>query len=381
MTRPDLNPVVSLLVDAVRPGPARPDGRLSAEVAGLPVDTVLEIADNHRLGPALARYLAGWDEPPTELGEAAAPLRTAQLVRHLSILAELGPVASALDGAGIRWAVVKGPVAASVLWPSPDLRDYRDLDLLVEPARFAEVLDLLHDVGGEQVDLAWGLARRQLRSELTFILPRGTVLDLHWHVVNEAPLRGHLRWTTGELLDRRRTVTVGSVQMPTLDDVDTFLHMAYHATHSGAYRLLWLKDVELARAALTDPEEAVERAERARLDLMARLVLERVDRVLGPTPALPWRSSRGALWRATVEQVDRRSAVPPAGRTGTHRTLFTSARTTTAQTVGALALEAVGHVLERRGARADAEPENPLLVPDGDRDARGSYLAHVGVQR
>lgn len=379
MPRPARHPVVQLLVDAVRPGAGRPQGRLAPEVAAMAVDDVLDIADHHRLGPALARHLAGWAEPPADLLAAAAPLRTAQLVRHLSVLAELGPVADALDEAGVRWAVVKGPVAAATLWPSPDLRDYRDLDLLVEPARFAEVLDLLHDVGGEQVDLAWRLARRQRRAELTFVLPRGTVLDLHWHVVNEVGLREQLGWTTGALLDRRRTVAVGSASVPTLDPTDTFLHMAYHATHSGGHRLMWLKDVERALAALPHPAEAVERAERAGLDLMVRLVLERVDRVLGPVPALPWRSRRGGLWREVVRRVDDRSAVPAAGRTGTHRTLFTSARTTTVRSLSAQVREVTGHVLERRGARRESPP-NPLLVPDGDDAARREYLRHVATQ-
>lgn len=373
--RQALHPAVSALVDVLRGEPA------ADRLRERPVEEVVAVADAHRVAPAVARALAGGPDAPDGLAAALRPWRTDQIVRHLSTLADLGPLATAFDGAGIRWAVVKGPVAAAVLWPAPDMRDYLDLDVIVEPARFADAIDVLHALGAEQLDRNWSLVRRQHRAELSFVLPHGTLLDLHWHPVNDARLRRRLRWPVGPMLERRRTVSVGSLTLPTLDPVDTALHMAYHATHSGAYRLLWLKDVELAVAAVDDPVELVSRAEAARLDVLVRVVLDRVALVLGQEDvrALPWRSRRAAGWRALLRAIDARTEVPRPGLgERSRRTLHTSTRTTTLGSLGVLLAEGVGHVVQRRDTRG--ESDNPLHVPDGDEAARRAYLRRVGTE-
>lgn len=395
MAQRSVHPVVATLIDAVEAHDLDllpSDAVLDPRVAAMPVDDVLDIADAHRVTPALARYLSVLPGVPEPLLDALQPERTEQRIRHLTTLADLAPLALALDSARIRWLVLKGPVAATVLWPSPDMRGYLDLDVLVDPARFADTIEILLDLGAEQVDLNWGLALRQMRAELTFVLPHGTILDLHWHPVNEAPMRGLLGWPVDGLLERRRPVSIGSLEAPTLDPVDTLLHMAYHAGHSGAHRVLWLKDVECAWAALTDTDEVVRRAEAARLDVLVRAVLDRAALVLGTDrcPPIEWRSRRGGLWRRLLRTYDARTEVPPVAVDGrTHRSLFTSTRTSSASSVGSLLAAGAGHVWYRRDAgsgqvwyrRTDPdEYVNPLHVADDDERARTEYLAAVAEQ-
>lgn len=392
MAQRSMHPVVATLVDAVGAHDLDllpPAGVLDPRVADMPVDEVLDIADAHRVTPALARYLSVLPGVPEPLLDALQPERTEQRIRHLTTLADLAPLAQALDSAQIRWLVLKGPVAATALWPSPDMRGYLDLDVLVDPVRFADTIEILLDLGAEQVDLNWGLALRQMRAELTFVLPHGTILDLHWHPVNEAPMRGLLGWPVEGLLERRRTVGIGSLEAPTLDPVDTLLHMAYHAGHSGAHRVLWLKDVECAWAGVADTDEVVRRAEAVRLDVLVRAVLDRTALVLGTdrVPTIPWRSRRGGLWRRALRAYDARTEVPPVGVDGrTHRSLFTSTRTSTARSLGSLLAASAGHVWYRRGEgsglvwyrRADPDDYvNPLHVADEDARARARYLAAV----
>lgn len=376
------HPVVDVLVDAVAGAePAADPASLErvARIVDLPADDVLDVADAHRVTPALARHLAGVDGVAPDLAAALADERTEQVLRHLSTLADLGPLAAALDGADVPWVVVKGPVAAATIWPAPDMRGYYDLDVVVHPARFADAIDLLLDLGAEQLDLNWGLVRRQMRAELSFVLPHGTLLDLHWHPVNGAALRRRLRWDVTELLARRRRVDVGSVRLPALDPVDTFLHLAYHATHSGAYRLLWLADVAHGLRAAGDPAEVARRAADARLGLLVRAVTDRADAVLGPLPQVPWADRRGAVWRAALRAIDARDEVPRPAATGrTGRSRYRCIQVGTAGSLGALVAEAVGPALRSLGRPVE---ENPLHVPDGDDAARREYLAAVARQR
>lgn len=385
--RRPLHPVVAVLVDAVQGAP--PDDAAvarAARIADLPVDDVLDVADAHRVTPALARHVAALPDPPPALAEALAAERTDQVLRHLATLADLGPVAAAFDAAEIPWVVVKGPVVAATIWPAADMRGYLDLDVVVHPARFGDALDALLGLGAEQLDLNWGLVRRQMRAELSLVLPQGTLLDLHWHPVNGAGIRRRLRWDVGDLLARRRTVAVGSARLPTLDPADTFLHLAYHATHSGAYRLLWLADVAYGLRAAGDLTTVAARAADARLTLPVQVVTDRADLVLGPLPAVPWAGPGravddpgGPAWRRLLRRLDERDEVPRPGVHGrTRRSLFRSTRATTWASAGALAAETIGHVA--RAVRRPGEA-NPLHVPDGDTAARREYLAAVAGER
>lgn len=375
--------MVAALVAAVGgPAPARADA-----VADLPVADVVEVAEAHRLGSALLRHLEGHAEPDERLAPLLAALRaerTAQLVSHLTTQADLRTLAGVLDGADVPWAVVKGPAAAATFWPASDMRDYRDLDVVVHPARFGEVLGLLVDAGAEQLDLNWGLVRRQMRAELTFVLPRGTLLDLHWHPVNEAPVRRRFAWSVDELLERREPVSLGPVRVPTFDPVDAALHMAYHAVVSGAYRLLWLADVAYSTLAVERAgrlDELVRRAERAGLDLVVRVGLDRVSRVLGPVPTPSWSGRRGESWRAVVRAHDarlRRSGALVLGHRGrgTGRLLIGSTRGGSAASARTFLAGLADHVRQTL-SRAEVPEENPLHVPDGDLGARSEYLAAV----
>lgn len=377
------HPVVAALVAAVGGPPPADPGAL----ARLPVADVMTVADAHRLGSALLRSLTDGeaaDLAPAPLLAALREARTAQVVAHLTTLADLRALAAVLDGAAVPWAVVKGPAAAAAFWPAADMRDYRDLDVVVDPTRFGEVLDLLTAAGAQQLDLNWGLVRRQMRAELTFVLPRGTLLDLHWHPVNEAPVRRRFAWPVGGLLERRVEVPLGSVTVPTFDPVDAALHMAYHAVVSGGYRLLWLADVAYSTAAVVRAgrlEELVARAEEARLDVVVRVALERVARVLGDAPRPAWTGERGAPWRAAVRARDRRYG-PGGGvarghlENGTGRLLVGSTRDSTATSAWTLGVGAAGHAW-RVLARVRGPEENPLHRPDGDLRARAAYLAAV----
>ena len=378
------HPVLAALVAAVGGPPPADRGAL----ARVPVAEVLEVAEAHRLGAALLRSLADDPDAPAAVVDELRAARTEQVLSHLTTLADLRTLGGLLDGADVPWVVVKGPAAAATFWPAADMRDYRDLDVVVDPARFGEVIELLVAGGAQQLDLNWGLVRRQMRAELTFVLPRGTLLDLHWHPVNEAPVRRRFDWPVTGLLERRVPVSLGSVTVPTLDPVDAALHMAYHAVVSGGYRLLWLADVAYSTAAVVDAgrlDELVRRAEEARLDVVVRVALDRVRRVLGDAPAPAWTGRRGVLWRAAVRARDERTGRGGAIARGhlprgTGRLLVGSTRGSTPTSLWTLGAGVTEHAWKVVARIAEPE-ENPLHRPDGDLRARAAYLAAVTGMR
>src|SRR5688500_15332306 len=114
---------------------------ITAAGAALDDDTRLyrltELALHHRVANAVflgIREAVDPDHPAFHRLQREYIDNVARHLRTLADLAELGPV---LDTAGIPWMVIKGPVLAETIYPRPDLRSYDDLDVVVQPERFA----------------------------------------------------------------------------------------------------------------------------------------------------------------------------------------------------------------------------------------------------
>jgi hypothetical protein len=90
--------------------------------------------------------------------------------------------APVLDATGARWAVIKGPAAVEILYSAPGQRAYNDLDLLVDPGAFRDVLTALEASGSELLDRNWARSREMLGDSPA---PAPAPLDLHWNQSHE----------------------------------------------------------------------------------------------------------------------------------------------------------------------------------------------------
>jgi hypothetical protein len=223
-------------------------------------------------------------------------------MRTVWVLGRLQPV---LDASPARWSVIKGPVLAELAYRDPGMRTYNDLDLLVEPRWFREVVAQLELTGAQLLDRNWKVIRRETFGELHLLLEAGIMLDLHWSLVTI--YRGRTAMSSTEMLARRERVTLAGVPAWSLDPVDRLLHLAVHAALSGADKLVWLKDIDMAAALPgVNWDVVAERAERWRVAAPVGLMLSRVAETLGtPIPdGLPDRLL-GRYYAGLVRLVDR----------------------------------------------------------------------------
>jgi hypothetical protein len=394
---PSRRPTVGdVLVRCLRePDAGAPSQELVDLLAGIDLDALVDLAAQHGLVPLLGVLLRD-AELPQHLSNTLKVGRYGQLIRHQIVMEELSLVRAALDGADIPWLVMKGPVLSECCYPRPDLRTYGDLDLLVPPAQFAAAIDALCDGGATLVDRNWPLAHRQMRGELTLTLPRGTVVDLHWHVLNEPEARQWFPLDPTAMVARRRTVTLGPGQASTMDPEDTLLHLAVHTLLNGMRRLVWLNDVRMAHNAFR-PDHALllERARRAGLELGLAAVTQRTARLLGATELEPLaRPRHGATWLRMLRAVDR---VRPPQAHGTGGLSLAHVVWSTRSTAPASAVALAGwaargvtefarepdHPLRQGGRRRPPAQQdtNPLHVPEGGPSDRRRYLDAVASFR
>jgi hypothetical protein len=232
-----------------------PDLRLPADLTGLPA-----AADHHRVSGCTAAGLRDVDGVPADVVAALAAQRDRDLSRHLLALADLAAVAAVLDPLGVDWLVLKGPALAERAYARPELRGYKDLDLLVRPAHFGRALRALEEADVPVLDRNWLLLRREQRGQVHLQGPLGTLVDLHWHVLNRLRTGAHV--DLDGLHDRAVTADLGGVRARVLAPTDLLLHVAVHAALSGGTRLVWVKDVERgASDPAVDWDALVRRAE------------------------------------------------------------------------------------------------------------------------
>lgn len=302
------------------------------------------------------------------------------LAQHLRVMAELPQVAACFQGARIDWAVLKGPVVAQLGYRDPSLRGYADLDILVAPKWFGDAIDALCEAGARLLDVNWELQLQLWRSEATLVLPHGTVLDLHWHPLNDGSARAGCRLDIAAMLERTRPVLLdGGVAVRALDSIDNLLSVALHAAFSGGHRLVWIKDLErLVHTDAPDWAMLANRAIGAGLAPSTAIMLRRATRLLGAAvpPSVIARLVAAQPWVGAVlpaEVLATPASIAAGTRTG--RAVISSLRASAAATGLAIAKESVRHYYAR--PVADIVGHHPLRVNVGGPRARRAYLEAV----
>jgi hypothetical protein len=196
-----------------------------------------------------------------------------------------------LDQHGIRWALLKGFAIAHTSYPRADLRYSVDMDVLVGPADFEAAVGLLSrrpadssDGAYELLDVNWPLLARLVPGQQRLRAPNGTLLDLHWHLLNQPTVRSAFRFDTAALL--AAAGRTAELDLPTLAPADQLLHTGVHAALAGGNRLCWLVDLDrLVRAHPVDWQQVARAARNSGGGAALAIALRRTQSVLGtPVP-------------------------------------------------------------------------------------------------
>ncbi len=207
---------------------------------------LFELAEFHGVSCSVYLRLKQLDQVPPDILDCFRLSYHRAVQWHLLSLRDLDFVSAAFASLGAPWLVIKGPVLSEVIYQRPDLRSYCDLDVVVPGSSLALALELLEAAGATVVDRNWTLVRTTMRGELNVQLPSGGMVDLHWHVLNEASLRRQFSISMDDMFAGARYVDVAGRMVATLAPTDTLAYIALHACMTGGNRLLWMKDVEQA---------------------------------------------------------------------------------------------------------------------------------------
>lgn len=208
---------------------------------------ILAAVRRHRLALVLAPAAAALAWPPAAV-EALRQEARSQQRAALALIAATLEVISALEAAGLRALLLKGPALALQTTGQPWSRGGGDIDVLVAPADLPRAVAVLEGLGFAQPpgqfprDLAsfWGRYSRWASHELP-LWRQGRWLDLHWALnTMRAPLPSfEVLWQA------RQAIQLNGQAVPTLALEDAFRHSCLHAASDQWMELRHLVDITL----------------------------------------------------------------------------------------------------------------------------------------
>ena len=252
----------------------------------------------HGIAGLIAENAADLTDWPAEVMAPARNQAIAQAmweIRHKQLLTRL---LGAFAKAGITPLLLKGSALAYDLYLAPAARARGDSDLLIAADDLEQARQVLADSGFERGSRE--LESDELSLQEVWSMTTETNLrhdiDLHWQLLNAPALAGIMQFDDCKA-NLLRLPKLGP-EAVTMSRVWTLLHTCIHRamhitspyfvdglTYYGGDRLIWVKDIDLLSAALSDSEWDAFAASAVRLGVGAVALngLEMAHRALGTT--------------------------------------------------------------------------------------------------
>ncbi len=159
-------------------------------------------------------------------------------------------ISELLESAGIPVLSFKGPTLSIQAYGNMSLRDYVDLDMLVQPRHFDHAVEVLQAAGYVPVEkLTWMRRKGRFftrKKDLGLMSEDKQVrIELHWKL---SGTHFAMPVEIGRLWDRLETIDIGGKSLPSLTFSDLFVYLCLHGSRHGWQKFLWVCDInELIR--------------------------------------------------------------------------------------------------------------------------------------
>lgn len=275
-------------------------------------DRLIGLAERHRMVPQTCRILQHYSGLVP--ARVLAKLRLGHdrcIFQGMLMQAELARIAAAFRAAGIAVIGLKGPVVEQQVYAAGQRRQYRDLDLLVEPDSLPAGCELLAQLGysGQVADVCRISSAQRSRLTRYYKHVHGhrmagslpLVVELHWRLAGTPRMFAEC---AADIWQRPATVRIANTEVSALPERELLIFLACHGGRHRWKRLSWLCDFTRAveRTSADDWESIFERANQLRLGSYLELGLLMLERCVPccslPVTAATLMQNAGRLQRA-----------------------------------------------------------------------------------
>ena len=208
-------------------------------------DNLITEAENYSVAPLLFTNLreSGVDMPVNQKMKLFALVQRHKHENSARTTA-LNEIVSACGKAFIPVVVLKGAFLAHTIYPDPSLRPMSDIDILVPPAREAEVMRILRELGYSAPE---GPGSQYLSEHHHLPGAHKTVDNQHILVeVHHSALSGDATatLTTGNLTEPVNSFVADGTRHISLGHIDQLRHLYHHMSEPAArLKLCWCVDI------------------------------------------------------------------------------------------------------------------------------------------
>jgi hypothetical protein len=212
---------------------------------------------------------------------AAAHTHQAELVVDLVLERALLTAVDDLEHAGIDVRVLKGAAIAHTVYPRPELRSFRDVDLLVRDQQLDAAIAVLSEQGAtRRFREPRPRFNRRFGKGVCVRTADGVEVDLH-RVFAAGPFG--LQIVPARLFEQACAVPLGGTTIAGLDPTTRALHAAFHAAlGDDPPRLVALRDVlQVLDDPALDPRQLIDLAEAWRCGIVVQRAVNLAIDVFG----------------------------------------------------------------------------------------------------
>lgn len=211
-------------------------------------NNVIKIAEDNRVLLLLYNRISTVcpNDVPTDLLKALRQSCQVLTFKNLSMTAELRRLLQLMTSSGIDTLPYKGPVLAQTLYERLDLRQFGDLDIIIQPQDMLAVEQLLIDEGyrpyfGEKtrVELAAYMKAKTEHTYDFFHERKRVFVEVHWRFW--PPFFSSVN--PKEVWHRREMASIGSTTVHNLGIEDYLVVLCMHGSRHMWQRLAWLCDI------------------------------------------------------------------------------------------------------------------------------------------
>lgn len=217
-------------------------------------EDLCELAKHHDLLPLLdAGVTASGLQPPPEVRAALRKAARVAEIRSDRAWEELTPVIRAFDRAGISLLLLKGAQLAKRYYPTPGLRPFGDLDMVVRAEDREAGAELLLSLGYRNADDQLGAGKAwcvENHFHWNFTRERSFPIELHWSLTfpeSAVPL------DLQDLWNRSRVIGDAEGRFRVLHPDDELLFLAAHITRH-CFKLPLRSHIDIAAILLRSPD-------------------------------------------------------------------------------------------------------------------------------
>lgn len=208
-------------------------------------ESLIETARNQRIIPILYRKLQPYLATlPKETLDSVQILAKKCSVRNLTFNSELFKITNLFEENEIEYLSYKGLTLAQLAYGDSSLRQFGDLDFLIQKRDFPKVKKLLLSNGGKPaLDLSDKQEKAILKYSYDFPFGFGkqpVLVEIHWAFMESF---FGFDYEIEETFSRRQMVNIHGKNIPTLSNEDLLIYLCVHGSKHFWKRLSWTYDI------------------------------------------------------------------------------------------------------------------------------------------